>query len=153
VTNGATGQEPQDFTVSTAVVSLRAWYLCEVLYAPISAAIRTSIAVFLLRLANTPLHKAIIWVNLILTWILSLAFFLILLLQCLPLDNFWARLRGQPGKCVDHDVVINATIVHSVLSATSDIVLALLPVALLWRVQLDRGTKVSISLLLSLGIV
>jgi len=150
---GGNGADAADITLARAVISLRAWYLCEVLYNPISAAIRTSVAVFLLRVVVARTHKIIIWVNMVVIWVTSLAFFLILLLQCQPLDHFWLQITGQPGTCVDPSIVGHATIVHSTVAACSDWVLGLLPIAILWDVKLNKRTKAMISFLLGLGIL
>lgn len=45
-------------------IGLKAWYISEILYAPVSALVRTSVALFLLRVSVEPLHKAIVIANL-----------------------------------------------------------------------------------------
>lgn len=137
-------------------MALRAWYLCEVIYAPLSALIRTSIAVFILRLATKSWQKWIIWVNIAIIWLTSVVYFFLMTLQCLPSNYFWqgpVAVPGVTGSCMDHDVVPIATIVHSSVSAVSDWVLGLLPVAMLWKVNINRRTKISIAILLGMGLV
>jgi hypothetical protein len=153
VTNGGTGKHVTQFTIPEAVISLRAWYLCEVLYSPITVAIRTSICVFLLRIATNKVHRWILYVNLGVIWIVSIAFFFVMALQCDPPNYFWEQLLGAKGKCIDINVVPDATIAHSIISALSDWVVGLLPIALLWNVQLNRRTKVTVALLLSMGVM
>lgn len=156
VAAGGTGKHTEDLTPEGIEVALRAWYLCEVIYAPLSALIRTSIAVFILRLATKSWQKWIIWVNIAIIWLTSVVYFFLMTLQCLPSNYFWqgpVAVPGVTGSCMDHDVVPIATIVHSSVSAVSDWVLGLLPVAMLWKVNINRRTKISIAILLGMGLV
>ncbi|KAH8899896.1 hypothetical protein GQ53DRAFT_835914 [Thozetella sp. PMI_491] len=148
---GGTGAHSVEFTLEGAMISLRAWYICEVLYSPISATIRTSIGALLLRIATDETHRRIIWVNLAVIWMSCVAYFFVSLFQCVPLDHFWMQLTGEPGACMDPKVMANTSIAFSVVAALSDWVLGLLPVAILWNVQLNIRTKVTVSLLLGMG--
>ncbi|CCF38022.1 integral membrane protein [Colletotrichum higginsianum] len=153
VTQGATGKHITELTVEQAAVSLRAWYICEVLYSPITLAIRTSICLLLLRLALNKIHRWIIYANLIIVWMISIAFFCIMTFQCMPPSYFWRQLYGDPGSCINLNIVPDATIAHSVISALSDWCMGLLPIALLWNVNLNRRTKALVAVLLSMGMI
>ena len=54
---------------------VRAWYLGEVLYPPLAAFVRTSIAVFLLHIAVEKWHVWVIRFNIVVIWILSIVYF------------------------------------------------------------------------------
>ncbi|KAH7021982.1 hypothetical protein EDB80DRAFT_628547 [Ilyonectria destructans] len=154
VQNGATGKPSSQINgPHEAARSLRAWYLCEVLYAPVTLTIRASVCILLLRMATRRSYRWIIWVNLGVGTIVSTAFFFILVFQCKPVSYFWNQVYGEKGYCVDKDVIPVAVVVHSILSALSDWCLGLLPVALLWNVKINRRTKVTIVILLSLGMI
>ncbi|RBQ69681.1 hypothetical protein VDGD_03188 [Verticillium dahliae] len=153
IRNGATGKSLAELKIDDAAVSLRAWYICEVLYAPTTLAIRTSVCVLLLRLASNKIHRWIIWINLAVVSVVSIAFFFLLVFQCSPVHFFWRQLYGIQGTCIDRNIVPYATIAHSVISALSDWCLGLLPIALLWNVDINRRTKVIIAILLSMGMV
>ncbi|EEY19918.1 conserved hypothetical protein [Verticillium alfalfae VaMs.102] len=153
IRNGATGKSLAELEIDDAAVSLRAWYICEVLYAPTTLAIRASVCVLLLRLASNKIHRWIIWINLAVVSVVSIAFFFLLVFQCSPVHFFWRQLYGIQGTCIDHNIVPYATIAHSVISALSDWCLGLLPIALLWNVDINRRTKVIIAILLSMGMV
>jgi len=150
---GGTGLHRTDLTPEGAAIALRAWWLCEVLYTPIVLLIRTSVAAFLLRIANNRVHQCIIYVDLAVIWAVSVAFFFILVFQCSPVSYFWMQALGDKASCIDQRVVPAATIAHSVISAVSDWVLGLLPIAMLWNVQLNKRTKATISFLLGLGLL
>ncbi|ETS87520.1 hypothetical protein PFICI_01348 [Pestalotiopsis fici W106-1] len=156
VAAGGTGKHTEELTPSGIEVALRAWYFCEVLYAPLSALIRTSIAIFILRLATKPWQKWTIWINITVIWLISIVYFFLMALQCLPSNYFWQGPIAVPevrGSCMDHNVVPIATIVHSIVSAVSDWTLGLLPIAMLWKVNINRRTKISIAVLLGMGLV
>ena len=150
---GGTGLHRADLSPEGAAIALRAWWLCEVLYAPTVLLIRTSVGVFLLRIANNRTHKWIIYVDLAIIWAVSVAFLVVAVLQCRPASFFWNQVLGAKGSCMDHRIVPAATVAHSVISAVSDWVLGLLPIAMLWNVQLNKRTKATISFLLSLGLL
>lgn len=150
---GGTGKHTNDLTPDSAEVSLRAWYLCEVLYAPMSACIRTSIAVFLLRLAGKRWHKWSIYIILTVTWLISVGFFVPMVIQCSPPSYFWKQVQGAEGYCINPVIVPLFTIIHSIISAICDWIVGLLPILLLWNVQINRRTKFGIAALLSMGIM
>ena len=52
-----------------------AWYLGEVLYPPLAAFVRTSIAVFLLHIAVEKWHVWVIRFNVVIIWTLSIVYF------------------------------------------------------------------------------
>jgi len=140
-------------TTDEAIVSLKAWYLCEVLYSPITVAIRTSICLHLLRIAHQQVYRWIIFANLFVIWGISIAYFFIMTFQCMPPSYFWEQLLGHKGKCVGVNVVPDATIAHSIISALSDWCIGLLPIPLLWNVKLNIRTKITVGILLSMGMM
>lgn len=188
---------------------VRAWYLGEVLYPPLAAFVRTSIAVFLLHIAVEKWHVWVIRLNIVIIWILSIVYFfrtsslprpvlklalgsntafgrhrrasrrprqakaperhltertpwtdpllnfLVMTMQCSPPSYFW---RGPidptvQGSCLHQDVVPISTIVYSAISAVSDWMLALLPIAMLWHVRINLQTKIGVAILLGMGIL
>ena len=153
VVRGGTGKHVGSISLEEGELSLRAWYICEVMYSPITVLVRTSICLSLLRIATRPLYRWIIYVNLIVVWIISLVFCFIMVFQCSPISHFWEQLEGKPGQCINPNIVPDATVAHSCVSAVSDWIIGLLPIALLWNVQLNRRTKATVAILLSMGML
>lgn len=152
--NGATGKHPSlDNTLDQAVLSLRSWYICMLLYPVITLTIRASVCVLLFRLSSKRIYRWVIWINLITTTLVSMAFFFILVFQCSPPQYFWRQLYGDDGHCHNKLLVTYSTTVYSIFSALSDWCLGLLPIAILWKVQINLRTKVAIASLLSLGMM
>lgn len=141
-------------TLDEIVISVRAWYICEVIYGLISGLVRTSIALLVLRIAVKKYHCWIVKANIFLIWTASLSFFFLTALQCTPIEHYWTKFYGSKGECLLlGKVVPYATIIHSVVSCISDWCLGLLPIAILWTVQLSRRKKIGILLLLSTGMM
>lgn len=123
------------------------------MYPIITLAIRASVCVLLFRLNSKRSFLWIIWINLAITNVASIAFFLILTFQCNPPAYFWRQLYGGEGYCRSKLMVTYSTSVYSVLSALSDWCLGLLPIAILWSVKINIRTKIAIAGLLSLGMM
>ncbi|KAK4162529.1 hypothetical protein QBC43DRAFT_336318 [Cladorrhinum sp. PSN259] len=135
-------------------IALHSWFLGETLYAPMSALIRTSIAVFLLRIATDKAHRWIIYACLDVTWVLSVVYFFLVLFQCSPPSYFYNQvLDPSGGNCLYKNIIPRATIAHSIICAVVDFILAFLPVAILWNVRLNKRTKVVVATLLSMGLL
>ena len=123
------------------------------LYPWITLAIRASVCVLLFRINSKRSYLWYIRVILAANTIFSIIFFFILLFQCSPPQYFWRRVYGESGHCYDRSIVGVSATVYGVLSALSDWSLGLLPIAILWSVQMNLRTKVAIGGLLGLGVM
>jgi hypothetical protein len=148
-----TGMHFRDITRSDAAIALRDWYICEVLIGPLSGLVRTSVGIFLLQITPVNIYRIIIYSNLVVVWIMSFVFLFTTMFQCSPVPFFWERVLGLAGTCLDDSVIPNMAIAQSVVNGISDLVLAILPIFLLWNIQMKRQRKVSVAVLLSLGIL
>jgi len=135
--------------------ALQFWWICELLYATSTFIIRVSIAVFLLRIAINPIHKFIIHITLAIVLAFSTFYLFLVTFQCAPVSFFWnqARFGAVKGTCINDRIVPNASIAHSVVSFLADWILGLLPIAVLWDVRMNVQTKVSIIIILSMGLL
>lgn len=150
---GGTGRVTRELSADGIEVALWTWAMCEVMYPGISFCIRMSISWFLLRLAVVKWHKRVIVAVMIGNLLISIGYLIPMCVQCLPLSYFWTRHKGGRGFCLDFRVVPIATIVHAVLGAAMDWIMALLPIAILWTVRINRRTKTAISTMLGLGVL
>ncbi len=142
-------------TLEQAAIGLRAWWLCEALYVPVSLSVRTSVALFLLQIAVQRVHRRIILAVIFSFWAATVPLFFVIVFQCWPVSYFWMQpFPDEPrGTCIDGHIMFYFAILHSAISATCDWVLGVLPVFMLWKVQLDVRTKLTLSVLLSMGIL
>ena len=116
-------------------------------------AIKASIALMLLRLSVLPAHKRILWVTFVIVEVYSAFFFFIFVFQCIPTEFFWTRYTGGTGSCLDTSIVVAATYGYSAISCVGDLIFALLPVSLVWSLQMGGKEKVAVVAVLALGAV
>lgn len=129
------------------------WWTCEPLYVLTNMAIKLSIAIFLLRICVTRVHRMVIYITIGVTEIYSLFFFLLFVLQCQPTSYFWQRAMANPpeGHCLDASVVSNAFYGYSAISCWTDWTYSILPVFLVWNLQMDSRVKISVVGILAAG--
>ncbi|PNY26352.1 Uncharacterized protein TCAP_03729 [Tolypocladium capitatum] len=136
------------------MTSLKGIYLCEVLYPPLSLAIRVSVCLFLLRIVTKKVHRWIVYVLLAVVSTASIGLLLATIFQCIPPSFFWNQMKpGAEGYCIDQRTVISVAFVHGSVSVLSAWVVGLLPVVILWDVRMDRRTKVTVTTLLGMSIL
>jgi hypothetical protein len=114
-------------------------------------AIKASIALFLLRLSVRPAHKHIIWITFIVTELYSAFFFVLFIFQCRPSAYFWMRFTDGEGFCLDTSVIIAATYGYSAITCAGDLVFSILPVLLVWSLQMGRKEKAAVVIILAMG--
>lgn len=114
--------------------------------------IKLSLGVFLLRLATQNRYKWIIWVSMGVVSIWSTALFFWDIFQCTPVKAQWDY--TIPGyKCVSAREVVNAAYALSVLNIVTDWLYALLPVPMIWNAKMTMQAKITVGLVLGLGIL
>lgn len=81
-----------------------------------------------------------------------------LTLQCQPVEFFWqqVRLLSNPhanisGTCMDLDHIIAMAYVYSITATLCDLTLGLLPIALVWNLQMNLRTKCALAGILGMG--
>lgn len=140
-----------DQVVDTDIAKM--WWTCEPLYVLTNMAIKASIGIFLLRICVRRAHKITIWVVVGVTEVYSLFFFLLFVLQCRPTSLFWLRYTSNPpeGNCLDAKVVSNAFYGYSAISCWTDWTFSILPIFLVWKLQMNLRMKISVVLILAAG--
>jgi len=114
--------------------------------------IKLSIASFLLRIA---VQRPYIWIlrismGIVLIW--SVAIFFYDLFQCTPVQAQW-DFTLKNAKCVSGPSFVAAAYSISVMTIITDWLYALLPIPMLWSVQMSPQAKVTVAFILSLGIL
>ncbi|KAF4216374.1 hypothetical protein CNMCM8980_005283 [Aspergillus fumigatiaffinis] len=130
------------------------WWLGQTSYVVTCVVAKISIAVALLRLTVTKTHTILLWTVIGVTIVVGLVFWFVLTLQCKPVSYFWNRLSpGTKGTCLSTDTIINIAYLYSVTATLCDFVLGLLPISLVWKLQMTRKTKIALAAILSLGCI
>lgn len=134
--------------------------------------VKISIAFFLLRLSTRTPYSRFLYGVIVFIVMLTLACAGTLIFQCLPVEATWdARLRPPPfgtgdAKCYSMTIFRNLGLMNScecfcasalpvltlvAFNIITDVLFATLPIPLIWKLQLNTRTKVSLIAVLSLG--
>jgi hypothetical protein len=114
-------------------------------------ALKASIGVFLLRIAVAPIHKMIIWGVIIVHEAYSVFFFFLFVLQCRPSAYFWTKYTGGSGTCVNPKLTTDAFYGYSAISCAGDWILGIIPIFIVWNLQMNLKTKMSVAMILAVG--
>ena len=124
-------------------------------YVSCTTILKISIGFFLLRVCVRRTHKIIIWVVISTVTLYSCYYFTFIFFQCRPLAYFWNRFNihdpNRKGKCISDEMVAGSTYAHSALSIIADWTLGTIPIFLVWELNMNPRTKVSVAIILALG--
>jgi hypothetical protein len=138
--------------IALTLVFTQWWWLGQTSYVITCVVAKISIAVALLRLTVTKMHKILLWTVIGVTIVVGLVFWFVLTLQCKPVDFFWNRMNpGAKGTCLSTDTIIGIAYLYSVTATLCDFVLGLLPISLVWKLQMTPKTKIALAAILSMG--
>ncbi|KAF2024509.1 hypothetical protein EK21DRAFT_94032 [Setomelanomma holmii] len=137
------------------------WYAWIVVVAYTS--IKLSIACFLLRLADHRRHwRWVLYTIMTLTTggtvvlvLFTIGSVLSLILQCKPVAAAWDfTLRPPTGTATCYSVTTyrNTGLFNSIFNLFTDLLLAVLPVPMVWKLQANLRTRVSLCIVLGLGL-
>ncbi|KAJ2906606.1 putative integral membrane family protein [Zalerion maritima] len=113
--------------------------------------IKLSIGFFLLRLATERRYKYTIWGSLVVITIMSTVLFFWNIFQCSPLQAQWDY-TIENHKCVTTEQVVAAAYALSILTILTDWLYALLPIPMIWKVKMSIQAKMTVSVVLGLGV-
>lgn len=116
------------------------------------AFIKLSLGVFLLRLATQKRYKWILWASMGVVGLMSTALFFWDVFQCQPVVAQWDY--TIPGyRCVSAQEVVTAAYALSVLNIVTDWLYALLPIPMIWKAKMTTQAKITVGVVLGLGIL
>lgn len=148
-----TGQRNEDLSPESTMKAMRFWWCCYVAYTSTMWFVKVSVGFFLLRLTIHPVHIRIIWTAMAVTAVTGIVFTFVTLFQCQPVSYFWTRVTGTQGQCFSILVVINLTYLYSVVNALCDFTFGLLPIFMIWNLNMSARMKIAIAPILSMGCI
>ncbi|KKY15728.1 putative integral membrane [Diplodia seriata] len=149
-----TGQHMSELTPENSMKALRYWWLCYAAYTSTMMLAKTSIGFFLLRVTIERVYIWIIYAAMTLTGITGVVFCFVTVLQCRPVSFFWTKaVDATTGTCLDIDIIIALTYFYSAVSALCDFTFGLLPVVMLWNLNMSRSTKIAVAPILSMACI
>ncbi|KAH8198109.1 hypothetical protein TruAng_007730 [Truncatella angustata] len=135
--------------------ALMARWLGEIAYILTSVFLKFTVGIFLLRICSHRWQTTVIWAVLAIVSMFNIVYLFIAISQCQPVDYFWNRVSslGAKGSCVSKELASGSTYAATAVNAFADWTLGLLPIALVWNLELNSRTKWSIAGILALGII
>ncbi|KAB8215113.1 hypothetical protein BDV33DRAFT_195535 [Aspergillus novoparasiticus] len=127
------------------------WWLGQSAYVWVVTIARLSIAMLLLRIAIRRRDSIVTYVVMSLTVAVGLPFWLVLMLQCQPVREFWQRTGG--GYCIDTEYIIDVAYLYSATACLCDFTLGLYPIYLIRNLQITGRSKWALAGILGLGCV
>ncbi|KAH8704795.1 hypothetical protein BGW36DRAFT_331747 [Talaromyces proteolyticus] len=144
------GRKLEDFTSSEDITKcLLCWWLAQPMYIFSCILMKLSIAISLLRVTIHRWHRVILYLVMATTVVFGVVIWLLMTLQCQPVQEFW--LRDGKGSCIPVDPVIVMFYVYGSIGAACDLCLGILPIFLVWKLQMKRLVKIGLCVILSLG--
>ncbi|CAG7564518.1 unnamed protein product [Fusarium equiseti] len=127
----------------------RKWmWVGQTIYSMSLIPLKCSICVTLLRIAVTKLHRIIVWSTIIFTIVTMLYNIIAGFAACVPVTANWDR-----REICSLPVIMSTGYVVSISAVISDWTCAILPVFMLYKSNMRRATKVSVSIVLGLAAV
>lgn len=162
--HGGIGHANYTYTPQTVARALRNQLIIELFFCVASILLRVSIGLQLwplIQLQDSPgsHRRHHFYQRLVVMGVVSImvaygiAWFLTLLFQCVPVNLFWTRVEGATGgHCLSNDAEAGLAYTQAALSAASDLILGLLPIWILWSVNMPLRLKITVACLLGTGI-
>ncbi|CRG91595.1 hypothetical protein PISL3812_08645 [Talaromyces islandicus] len=130
-------------------VVMQGWYTQVILF-PTLCLVKCSICSLLLRIIPKPRTKWVLWgimVGLVLT---NLEPVIVLLAECSPVKTYW---DPHAGTCWNPDIRIYSIYLQVGYSALTDLICALMPIYVVYSIQMPMKDKILLCGLMSLGLV
>lgn len=130
--------------------------------------VKISVGLALLRLFQRKAQRIFLWATIAFLIVFTLASFGTLIFQCLPVHAAWDfTLREAPGtKCFSmplfrdigvfnsgtlNQVEISTALTELAINIATDILFACMPIPLIWKLQMNIRTKITLICVLGLG--
>ena len=130
---------------------LQYFILGQLTYALTSGLVKLSVGLLLYRIAAAPVYRHTVMISIIIVVVWSLATVMIIALQCQPLSFAWGG--SKTGKCFNPSVLVKTGYAFSAMDIASSWLYSLLPIPMLWNVQMPWKAKIGVMAILAVGIV
>lgn len=142
------GKHVIDISPGNLVKQLKALYVCYIIYDTSISLPKFSVLLFYARIFGTQKKpfKYLLWFThfLVFSWLVSVALLGVLL--CSPIEKQWKP--STPGHCHPNTVLWLSSAIPSV---GIDLILLLLPLPMLWRLQMAKSRKILIMTVFACG--
>ncbi|KAI4623820.1 hypothetical protein J4E80_003632 [Alternaria sp. BMP 0032] len=117
--------------------------------------IKLSIGFFLLRLADRTKWRPFLIAMLIFIGVFTIGSTFAIIFQCIPVQAGWDfNMRPPTGtaKCYDSGIFKNVGVFNSSVNIATDLLFALIPIPMVWKLQVTIQTRIGLAVILSLGL-
>ncbi|KAI1634784.1 hypothetical protein F4809DRAFT_665026 [Biscogniauxia mediterranea] len=131
------------------------FFLFEVFYCINIIPVKISISLMLIRIAqNRKTYVNIQRVVMGMFTVMNLVAGLYIIFQCDPVSAAWDQsLLQKGGHCNDAQILTDVYYATTAVNIFTDWITAFMPIPLLWNVQLNRNSKISVAFILGLGFI
>lgn len=79
----------------------------------------------------------------------STYYFFLFVFQCLPVQHFWLQWAGEKGTCLNTNLIVDSTYAYAAVCCVTDWTFGLLPVWMIWDLQMNSKTKITVGVILA----
>ncbi|KAA8642344.1 uncharacterized protein ATNIH1004_011288 [Aspergillus tanneri] len=116
------------------------WWLGQDFYVTACVLAKASICICLWRITINQVHRMFLCLVLAFSILAGLVFFFFTTFQCHPVSHYWNTTIADE-KCLKAATIIKVTYAYSAVAATSDFAIGLLPVFIVWNLQMAKARK------------
>ncbi|KAI1249883.1 hypothetical protein MGN70_009500 [Eutypa lata] len=130
------------------------FFLFEVFYCINIIPVKLSISLMLLRIAkNNDWLRRTQYIIMVMFTVMNLIAGLYIIFQCNPVSAAWdTSALSNGGKCNDAAILADIYYATTAVNILTDWITAFMPVPLLWNIQMNANSKVSVAFILGLGL-
>lgn len=149
VQNGA-GRHLSFLDPAEATTGLKLNFATQPIYLWAITTVKISIALFLLRITPNNTYKRSLWGIIVFLIVYTAACFITLMLQCTNLAILWDP--TTKATCWTPTTLRSLSYLNSSLNIATDLLFAILPIPMLWNVQIRGRVKASLICIMGLGV-
>jgi hypothetical protein len=129
---------------------MQAIFFWQIFYVSGSVFIKASICVQLMRIATDQWMIRFLWALIAISVTITIIAISAVLFRCKPIDASW---NPALGTCADQEIIIRLTYVVSVANILTDWSVALIPISILWNLQMAKKWKKMAALVMGVGVL
>ncbi|OAL54457.1 hypothetical protein IQ07DRAFT_558600 [Pyrenochaeta sp. DS3sAY3a] len=155
VCNMGLGLHAEAFPLENIFPFFKIMYFYSILIISAYSFIKLSIGFFLLRLADRTKWRPFLIGMLVFIGMFTIGSTFAIIFQCVPVEAGWNFLLRPPtgtAKCYDADIFKNVGVFNSSVNIATDLLFALIPIPMIWKLQTNMQTKIGLAIILSLGL-
>ncbi|KAF2631081.1 hypothetical protein BU25DRAFT_223974 [Macroventuria anomochaeta] len=155
VTDLGLGRHAEAFPLQNLFPFFKFMYFYSILIIFAYSFIKLSIGFFLLRLADRTKWRPFLIGMLVFIGCFTVGSTFAIIFQCTPIAAGWDYTLRPPtgdGKCYDATIFKNVGVFNSSINIATDLIFALIPIPMVWKLQVNLQTRIGLAVILSLGL-